>query len=124
MLVDSNVLIRVLTDDVPELAERGRELLDSQPVGSVMVEAAVLTEVCFVLEFHEPYHMNHHQIARRLVALLGSLPFAEQAELMEALALYEVSPKLDFTDCLLITKAHSAGTGVITFDEALAMALI
>lgn len=119
MYIDTNILLRVITGDVPELTKRAYGVIHAQEAGSIIVLEAAVVEICFVLEFHEPYKMTHRQIADRLLAVIGTEQFKYDDTLVETLRIFAKHPKLDFVDCLLAVKAKGRKKNVLTFDTEL-----
>lgn len=123
MYIDTNVLLRIITGDVPDLTKRAYAMIAEQQTGSIIILKAVVVEVCFVLEVHEPYKMTHRQIADRLLTVIRAEQFEEDAILRETLNVFAENSKLDFVDCLLAVKAKYYKKNVLTFDTELQKAL-
>ncbi len=123
MHIDSNFLIRMLTADDPKLADVAFQRVSEQKSGSIIILPAVVSEICFVLEFHDAYRLNHRQIADGLLAFFDSEHFKDDATVRRALEVYKKEPQLDFVDCLLIVKSGAKAKNVLTFDKKLVKAL-
>lgn len=117
--IDTNVILRLITQDVPQQAEQAFKQIAAGKRGEYVVLASVLVEVTFVLQYHD-YKMRRNDIAAALLDLLDDDRIStEDSHIEPALRLYGTSPKLDFTDCLLATKANGKREGVLTFDKDL-----
>ncbi len=117
--VDTNILLRIITEDIPELAEKAYAMLESCPVGGAYVSESVVDEICFVLQFNDLYKLSHQEIAENLLIVLNDSHIACHQDVVRAVALYGQNPKLDFVDCLLAVKADMKRENVLTFDKDL-----
>lgn len=111
--IDTNVVVRFLTRDDPEQADRAKALLLAQPV---YLSKTVLLESEWVLR--SGYRLARDAIAAAFRALLG-LPDAaveDPSVVAQALAWYDGG--LDFADALHLASSLPAGT-FATFDEPL-----
>ncbi len=117
--LDTNVILRMITQDIPEQAAQAFEQIALGKRGEFVVLAAVVVEVTFVLQYHD-YKMKRDDIAAALLDLIADDHIsAEDKTLEPALNLYGISQKLDFADCLLAVKAHGKREGVFSFDKDL-----
>ena len=115
-LLDTSLVVRYLTDDPPELAERAARVLDQDEVALpplVLVEAAyVLTKV---------YGVPHAATVDALVALLQKenvhvLGLSKETAIA-ALLLARPSGRVAFADALIWALAKEHGLPVYTFDR-------
>ncbi len=117
-LVDTSVVVRYLTGDVPELAERAARLLDGpEPVA---LHSIVLVETAFVLE--KVYEAPRAEVVDALVSLLQKknlhLLDLPKEEAILALLLTRPSGRVSYADALLWATAKSHGAErLYTFDE-------
>ena len=116
LAVDTNVIVRYLTGDDPQQAQKARAVIGHKPV---FVSRTVLLEVEWVLR--SVYDVPSDQIVPALRALAG-LPrvMIEHAPLV-AKALDWAEAGTDFADALHLAAAESCET-FLTFDRALARA--
>lgn len=116
--LDTNVLVRYITQDGPEAA-RANALLERKTakVASYFIPTICLCEMVWVL--NRAYGYRREQIARILASVLKTESFVvESAEMVsQAITDYAKGPA-DFSDYLLghISRAHGA-THVVTFDR-------
>lgn len=120
--IDTNVLLRIMTGDVPELASRGLTMLASAEPASIKVLSVVVEECCFILEFRG-YELSHKTIYESLSAVLSKNVFVVSPYILMALEIYRDNSKLDFADCLLAVKGKFDKKNVLTFDSELQKAL-
>ena len=115
--VDTNVLIRHLTGDPPELAARATAYLRSEP--ELLLTDLVAAETVYVLESF--YATPREQVAVALRSLLAfdSVVSVDRPLLLRATEVYE-SERIDFAEAYLVACAESTGVGrVASFDRSL-----
>jgi predicted nucleic-acid-binding protein len=118
-LVDTNVLIYLITDSLPGHGKDILSIIEQSPAGKLCVRDAVLAEVCTVLEFNQAFTLPRPLIHRALIQLLINQPaFTVTETAVDALELYRKHAKLDFVDCLLIAEAKGAHE-ILSFDKYL-----
>ena len=113
--IDSNILIRIITGDSPDVASQLLKRIESGKKNEYIIEPAVISEVCFVLEFHS-YAMRRSDIADALADFVSAPQIANNADIDFAIKLYKKYPKLDFTDCLLIALADANKASILSLD--------
>ena len=116
-LLDTNVLIRHLAGDPPEMAARASAyLLSGRDLG---LSDLVVAEVVYVLESF--YQQTRQQVAGLLAAVVSSSRFQiqDRALLIRSLEIY-LDHKIDFTEAYLVATAEQAGiTELASFDRAI-----
>lgn len=120
--LDTNVLVRYLTWDHPEQAERAAEVLEGAAVGGepLFVSPLVMCELVWVLE--SAYDFERNQVLDTLESLLrtAQLEFAETDVLWLALGDARKGHG-DFSDYVVGRRAAMAGCDrTYTFDQGLA----
>jgi predicted nucleic acid-binding protein len=117
--IDTNVIVRHLTGDPPDLAERATKFLAAAAPGELRLADLVLAEVVYVLEsFYQVPRVQVAEYARAVVAF-PAIRADDQAILMRAIQVYE-KDRLDFTDAYLVAIAERSGVGVMaSFDKAI-----
>jgi predicted nucleic acid-binding protein len=116
-LVDTNVIVRHLTGDPPELARRATSYLQSND--ELFVPDLVVAEIVFVLESY--YELERSRLAGLVSAVIAlpAIVVDDEALLIRALDVYEVH-RLGFADSYLVAAAEQSGVGAIaSFDRAL-----
>lgn len=115
--VDANVLIRHLTGDPPDQAERATRYLHD--ADELLLPDLVLAEVAYVLESF--YETPRAQVAATLRAILAfpAIGVVDADLLQRAIEVYDVL-RLDFADAYLVASAERTGIGVIaSFDRGI-----
>jgi predicted nucleic acid-binding protein len=116
LAIDTNVVVRYLTNDHPEQSPRARLLIDGQ---AVFVPTTVLLEAEWVLRSAYGYGQTEIVKALRVFGGLPTVEMEEAALVSSALDLVEAG--MDFADALHVaTSAHC--TGFATFDRKLTRA--
>ena len=118
-LVDANIFLRYLTEDVPEQAEKARDLLERAERGEEDLVTTLLTiaEIVWVLE--SVYELDRSSIQAKVVAILGlpGLTVEDQEVLLQAVVWYE-EKNVDFDDCYRAAwMEHHGLEEVYTFDQ-------
>ena len=108
--VDTNVLIRHLTGDPPDLAARAAAALGSGE--RLLMPDLVLAECVYVLESF--YEVERAQVAAlmRAVIALPAIGTVAPDTLLRALEVYELD-RLDFAEAYLVAQAEVTGVGEI-----------
>lgn len=119
-IVDTNVLVRVITKDDALRAQQAADLLGKYQTGQIALEAAVFYETVFILTSKKHYAMPRNVAADALRGLLGTGLFACDEELLLAvLELYE-SSNFDFVDCLVAAHVRlQRAKTLLTLDRRL-----
>jgi predicted nucleic-acid-binding protein len=116
--IDTNVLVRLLLDDDAEQARAARSLQRAH--APLFVSHVVLAETAWVLA--SAYRFSRDKLRALLEMLLDTdgLVLQEPDIVQAALTAFR-SSKADFSDCLILAIAQSAGMAPLaTFDEKLA----
>jgi predicted nucleic acid-binding protein len=115
--VDTNVLVRHLTGDPPEMAARATAYLREER--ELLLTDLVAAETVYVLESF--YEVERHQVAGALRSLVGhpGVVCVDPAVLLRAAAVYE-RDRLDFAEAYLVACAESTGVGrIASFDRSI-----
>jgi predicted nucleic-acid-binding protein len=115
--VDTNVLIRHLTGDPPEMAARATECLRRE--SGLLLTDLVVAETVYVLESY--YEVPREQVSESIRALLAmaSVVSVDAALLLRSIEIYE-SDRLDFAEAYLVACAESTGINqVVSFDKSI-----
>jgi uncharacterized protein len=117
--VDTNVIIRFISGDPPELAEKARVLFRDVQMGktSLYLPEIVLAEAVWVLQSF--YEYSGYEVAKVLQELIGNDGFvmADKANMLLALNLY-AEKKIDFADAVVAVEMIGREIKeVYSFDE-------
>jgi predicted nucleic-acid-binding protein len=115
--VDTNVLVRHLTGDPPEQAERATRYLAE--ADELLLADLIAAEVVYVLEsFYEVECGRVADLVRAIIAF-EAVGVADEDLLLRALEVYETE-RLDFAEAYLVASAERAGVEAIaSFDRAI-----
>lgn len=112
--VDTNVVVRYLTQDDPKQADKARALIGHQPV---FVPRTVILEVEWVLR--GVYELPPEQIILALRAFAGLPGISIEDPALVAKALGWAEGGMDFADAMHLAAADGC-EGFVTFDKRLA----
>jgi len=115
--VDTNVLVRHLTGDPPEMAARATAYLGTER--ELLLTDLVVAETVYVLEsFYETPRDQVAEAVRSLVAF-ASILCVDRALLLRAIEVYETD-RIDFAEAYLVACAESTGVSkVASFDRSI-----
>ena len=117
VFVDTNVVVRHLTGEPPDLADRATRYLATER--DLLLTDLVVAETVYVLESF--YEAPRSQVAEAVRSLLAfdSIVCVDPALLLRAIEVFEVD-RLDFAESYLVACAESTGVGrVASFDQAI-----
>lgn len=117
--IDANVILRYLTNEPADQAERAARLLEAAKSGAtqLLVEEVVLAEVIWTLSSF--YRVSKRDIAAMLLAFLApdGIQNPQKDALKTALVLL-TTYNLDFADALIAAKALESGQSELySFDR-------
>lgn len=115
--VDTNILVRHLTGDPPEMAARATAYLRSE--SGLLLTDLVVAETVYVLESF--YEATRDQVAHSMRSLLSfdTVICVDSALLLRAIEVYETD-RVDFAEAYLVACAETTGVGrVASFDRSL-----
>ena len=109
--IDTNVVVRYLTDDEPSQSARARAAIDA---GDIFVSTTVLLESEWVLR--SAYGFSSQQVAAGLRGLAGLPTVTVESPTLLAEALKGVENGMDFADALHLGSAARC-EALLTFDQ-------
>jgi predicted nucleic acid-binding protein len=116
--VDANVVVRFLTGDPPEMAERSAKLMAKAETGEVVLvlSSLVVAEVIWVLKSFCRYPFA--DIAGVVIPLISAdgVETEDREIMVEAIEL-ALGKNVDFIDAVLALKAARQQESVCSFDE-------
>jgi len=120
--LDTNLIIRYLTQDDPDQSQRAKQILDQVAAGTLQVTTSetIIGEIVFVLSSKALYNLPRDEIRRHLTNILSMkglrLPYKRMY--LRALDLYTTNPKLDFADALSVAHMERQKLStILSFDE-------
>ncbi len=119
--VDTNIIIRYLTQDDPDQSARAKQVLDQVAAGTLLVTTSetIIGELVLVLSSPRLYDLPRDEIRYHLTAILSmrGLRVPHKRMYLRALELYATTPRLDFADALSIAHMErSKLTTILSFD--------
>ena len=119
--LDTNILVRYFTNDIPAQAEAARLLIGNlTPANPGFIGREVVLEVVWVLE--RSYNFSHTKIANDLLDLMeeDDVVLENMEDVRQAVIQYRQSSD-NFSDLLILAAANRAdATPLYTFDQRLA----
>ena len=115
--VDTNILVRHLTGDPPDLAARATSFLGS--ARELLLTDLIAAETVHVLESY--YETPRAQTAEAMRSLIAFEPIVcvDPALLLRAVEVYETD-RIDFAEAYLVACAETTGVGrVASFDRSI-----
>lgn len=116
--VDANVVLRFLTGDPPDMADKVLELMNRAEKGEIglRISHLVLAEIIWVLSSF--YKHTKSRIADTLVSFLSAGGIYADNSALLIQALNDMAEKnVDFTDAYLAALARAQEEGVCSFDN-------
>ncbi|MDE3133611.1 MAG: PIN domain-containing protein [Acidobacteriota bacterium] len=115
--VDTNVLVRHLTGDPPEMAVCATAALAGSD--DLLLADLIVADCVYVLEsFYEVRRDRVAELMRAAIAL-PRIKTLSRRTLHRALELYEVN-RLDFAEAYLVAQAETTGVGtILSFDRTI-----
>lgn len=119
--IDTNILLRYLTCDVPTEAKMAKEFLKSVKTGKLEGEIGepVFIETLIVLKNYYKYPKKSVIKLMQSLLALDWLIIENFSILILALDLYS-QHDLDFVDCLILARSKTKQQKIFTFDAKLA----
>jgi predicted nucleic acid-binding protein len=116
VLLDTNVVIRHLTGDPPEMARRATRFLAAN--AELVLVDVVLAECVYVLQ--SVYDVDRRGVAEMMRAALAMPMVSADTELLlRALEIYELD-RLDFAEAYLVAAAEfTDAESIASFDKAI-----
>lgn len=116
--VDTRVIVRYLTNDPPDLAEKAARIIDAED--DLLLTDVVLAETAYVLT--SVYRVPRSAVVDHLVGLLLkenlSLYSVDKSIALQALLLCRPSGRVSFADAMVWAAARTAGNAVVySFDD-------
>ncbi len=115
--VDTNIIVRHLTGEPPEIAKRATAYLAAEP--ELFLTDLIVAETIYVLESF--YKIPRELIANAMRSLIAlrSVITVDPALLLRSLEVYEFD-RIDFAEAYLVACAESSGVNrVASFDRSI-----
>jgi predicted nucleic acid-binding protein len=115
--LDTNVLIRHLTGDPPDLAAQATSFLAE--ADELLLPDLIVAEIVYVLESF--YEVPAEEVARLVRSVIAFAPIRtlDPALLLRSLEVYETH-RIDFSEAYLVASAEAAGIpDIVSFDRSI-----
>lgn len=118
VVVDTNVLLRFLTDDVPNQARRVEDRLREVQRGEIELFIYPITIVELLFHLENWYKYPKQDACKKIEVLLSPewMKVEEKSAVVAAIDLYK-QKNIDFVDLLLWSFAKNRDYGVLSFDK-------
>lgn len=117
-LLDTNVVIRFLTNDDQRLANQAKEIFENAPSASLVISDVVMLEIVYVLL--NVYHLSKSSLIEKISLLLTFKPFVVSGKLMDKTLLIFSQQNISFVDAYLLARVKlGINSGLVTFDRKL-----
>lgn len=113
--LDTNYIVRFLTNDIPNQAQTAKKVIEDQL--DLYINSIVLAETIYILENH--YQSPKKQLCSTLINLLNLDNINHPSYLIPALSIYQQHNSVSFYDCLLLAETKITNSALITFDQKL-----
>ena len=123
LFLDTNIIIRYLTQDDPDMAARARQLLKLVESGSVnlVTSESIVVEAVQVLSSKALYNQPRTNVAGDLATILSlpKLKLANKRTYLRALTLWaNAASSVDFVDALCVAQTEQQKISTIaSFDQ-------
>jgi predicted nucleic acid-binding protein len=123
LFLDTNIIIRYLTQDDPDKAARARQLLKQAEAGTVslVISESIVVEVVQVLSSRVLYNQPRDQVASDLATILSlpKLKLANKRTCLRALTLWaNAASSVDFVDALSVAQMEQQRISTVaSFDQ-------
>ena len=119
--VDTNILVRMITEDDPKLTKKAKKLFSHKEKLYVFEDSAMM-ELVYVLS-GSIYNKNREQVAAGIkTAMLLPNLICNKGLIEDSLDLYVAHPSLSYVDCYLAAVTNISGEKPLwTFDHKLAL---
>ncbi len=115
--IDTNILIRHLTGDPPDMAALATAYLKAE-TGLLLTDLVVAETVYVLSSFYEVPRPQVAEVIRSMITF-DSLVTVDPALLLRAVEIFEVD-RLDFAEAYLVACAESTGVNrVVSFDRSI-----
>lgn len=119
-VIDTNFLLRIVTNDIPQKKSEALNILAGFREQSVLLSEAVLAEATYVLGSQKHYGFKRQQVHQALENILEMPELRYDTKLMEHFVQIYDKTGYDAVDCLALAYVKSGHVGkLLSFDTAL-----
>ena len=117
MAVDTNILIRLLTGDIPELVKKAKGLINKCDKHDIFISYGVITETYFSLKYH--YKFKEETALNAVEDILKIKQFNIEQKTAVQLAVNKARSGYGFFDALIGEIGAVKNLKTYTFDKGL-----
>jgi len=117
-VIDTNIILRYLTNDVPSQAEKVKKCFQEATRGKIQFEILTITVVEIIYQLENWYNLTKEETCKKLLALFSPdwMTIKEKGVIFEALNLYRLK-NIDYVDLLLFATAKNNKNQLLSFDK-------
>jgi len=115
--LDTNVVIRFLTEDDPHLAKRAEKLFLEAEKGELVIPDFILTEIVWVLLSF--YQLSKEEVIEKLEAMLAFDKFDLDRRILRQAVDFWRRKNISFVDAYLLSLSASRKGKLVSFDRRL-----
>ncbi len=116
-IIDTNVIIRFLTDDSPELTSQAEEIIQQAQPGQLLIPDVVIAEIIWVLLSF--YKLSKNTIIDKLESMIACDKFDLNRPLLKPALQYYRKYNISFIDAYLLALSQHKEHQLISFDNDL-----
>ena len=118
VILDTNIILRYLTNDVPSQAEKVKKRFQEATSGKFQIEILPITVVEIIYQLENWYNLTKEETCKKLLALFSPdwMIVREKGIIFEALNLYRLK-NIDYVDLLLFVTAKNNKNHLLSFDK-------
>lgn len=120
IILDTNVIIRLLTADNEIKQRKSARLIEKIKEGKVsaFIHDVIFAEVVFVLVSKKLYNLPKHKIQSLLLPIINltNIRFNNKKKIKRALELF-VKYDIDFEDAVIAAEAQNRKAEIVSFDK-------
>lgn len=117
-LLDTNVILRYLTNDLPSQAEKVKSYLIRAKNDQISIETRKITVIEVLFQLKNWYGLGRSEAADKILTFFSPewVILEDKSLIFEALRIYK-SKNIDIVDIILHLEAMKLGKNVLTFDK-------
>lgn len=120
IILDTNIIIRLLTGDDKIKQEKAARLFEKIKEGksTAFIHDVIIAEIVFVLVSKKLYSLSKHKIQSLLLPIvnLTNIKFNSKKKIKRAFELF-VQHDIDFEDALIASEAENEKKEILSFDK-------
>lgn len=117
-IIDTNIILRYLTNDIPSQAEKVKKRFQEAMIGKIQFEILPITMVEIIFQLENWYNLTKEETCKKLLALFSPdwMLIREKEIILEAVNIYRLK-NIDFVDLLVYVTAKNDKKKILSFDK-------